>query len=290
MLQTKNRNIKRLLSTGRTFLNNSPSASLDSQLILSHILNCKKEFLFSHPEFKVEPSNINKYYNLLGKRSKDYPLAYLLKYKEFYGLHFKINNSVLIPRPETEDLVDNAIDIIKRTKGYTSVCDLGTGSGCIPIAIIKNINNRESIRIDALEIDNNALRMARINANDLLDENEYRLIKFLKVDYVRSSLIKNYDLIIANPPYLNQNEMNLIKNGPVRYEPIKALFGGKDGMDFYRIINKLIIKHLNPKGIAIIEMGNQDIEIYKEIFSKELSLTFKKDQNNKYRYLIISHQ
>ncbi len=286
MLQNKFRSIKNIKELGKDLLKDSPTKSLDSELILSNILRYPKEYLFTHPEESLTEGQIIQYLNLIGKRAKGYPLAYLISYKEFYGNQFKVNRNVLIPRPETEGLIDIALDIIDKNKLIQDICDLGTGSGCIGISLLKEIK-ADNVNMDLYDIDKKCLELARINSRNILNKDKQKRINLIELDYRKLRLKRKYNMIIANPPYLNNKEMHLIQKTPVRFEPYLSLYGGKDGLDYYRSINKIIFSHLNKNGFAVIEIGSNKLNEYLDIF-KSHKVVFIKDLSNSYRYLIIS--
>lgn len=225
--------------------------NIEADLLLSHVLKKTKEFLFMHPE-KLLTKTQEKYFTKLAKeRQKGLPIAYLLGYKYFYGLKFKVTRDTLIPRPETEWLVENALRVInakllkKKTRGF-KVLDMATGSGCIGISIKKSSLNRR-IKVTATDVSTKALTIAKANAK----ANKVR-IKFIK-----SNLFKNiagkFDLVIANLPYIPISDYKKLY-GNLKYEPKLAL---TDGGDNFKLLNRFLKEapaHLNERAVVLLEV------------------------------------
>lgn len=244
-------NILRALSYGSTiFTKVSNSPALDTEILLSHVLKKDRAFLFTYPEKKLTHSQEKKFKNLIVRRKKHEPVAYIVGYKEFYGLAFFVNHDVLIPRPETEKLVEKVIAHLK-TKSCqlkTSICDLGTGSGCLAIALAKNLPN---IQIWATDISRSALKIAKINAK------MHRVSKHIK--FVCSDLFSKipqkikFDVIVANLPYLSQKQYKVAQLEIKKYEPQLALVGGKTGMEIYKKLLSQSKNHLKKGGKIFLE-------------------------------------
>ncbi len=284
------------LSLGRSLLPNSPTPLLDSQLLLSHTLNTNKEYLIKNPNQLIANHKINRFLFQIGKRSTNYPIAYILKKKEFYGLDFYINEGVLIPRPETEMIVDIALDYIKTTDTKKiNVLDLGTGSGCIPISLLIEIsklkNIQKDISIDAVDKSEVAIKISKNNLKKLSNKENTKIkLNFVKLDYVLQDIKKEYDEIISNPPYLTKREILKSQGSAIRYEPKEALFGKKEnGLYYYKIIADKWLQKMSAKGIAILEIGTQELSEYKKIF-KKYSIKVIKDFAGQNRFLVISHR
>lgn len=206
------------------------SADLDAEVLLAFALKKPKEYLYAHPETVLTARQDEIYRKLIARRAKHEPVAYLTGHREFFGLDFVVNQNVLIPRPETELMVEEAIKLAK-TSPRPLLIDIGTGSGCIPIAIVKNI------KIDAVAIDTSsvALKIARQNARkNGLDKK----IKFIKGDLLSNLKFKiknsKFLIITANLPYLPTAEWRGAPPDVKKYEPRLALDGGRDGLKYYR--------------------------------------------------------
>ncbi len=295
MRRNKQFSISRTLTLGRFLLTNSPTPLLDSQLILSHILNTNKEYLIKNQNQLVAIKKVHQFLYLIGKRSTNYPLAYILKKKEFYGLDFYVNEGVLIPRPETEAIVDIALDYVKtvNTKGI-KILDLGTGSGCIPISLLIEIGKlklNNNISIDALDNSQTAINISKKNLKKIASQQNSNIkTKFVRLDYVLQDIKKDYDIIISNPPYLTKKEILKSRGSSISYEPKEALFGiQKNGLFYYKIIADKWLNKMSDKGIAILEIGTQGLSEYKKIF-KNYSIEVLKDFAGQNRFLVISHR
>lgn len=207
------------------------------------------------------------------------PIQYIIGNVDFYGYLFDVNKNVLIPRFETEELVSETIKYIsKYFDKNIDILDIGTGSGCIAITLSKKIN----ANIDAIDISEKALEVAKENGR----KNNSN-VKFFKSD-IYSNITKKYDVIISNPPYIELNEpiMEIVKEN----EPHIALYGGKDGLDFYRIILSEAKKYLKEKSIVALEIGSNQGEKIKELalqFFKDSIIILKNDYNNLNRYVYI---
>ena len=222
-----------------SWLKKSPIQRLDSELIVAHILGEERSFLHAHPEYELSKSELAQIEVATKRRASGEPLAYILGYKEFYGRYFRVTSDTLIPRPETEALIAEAIALRPR-----SILDVGTGSGCIAITLAKELPNAT---IDAIDISEGALRIAQNNAANQNVAIRFRLSNLLD-DIPRTV---RYDLIVANLPYVDK-KWNWL--GPeLAFEPKLALFARDGGLE---LIKKLITqapKHLNPHGYLILE-------------------------------------
>jgi release factor glutamine methyltransferase len=269
-----------LLQIGSSLLAPSDSAQLDAQIILSKVTNFKKEYIIAHQSERVNNNICEKYYYLIGKRRRKMPLAYVVGDKEFYGITFKVNSGVLIPRPETEGIIDLALEFINHGQNQR-VIDLGTGSGCIAITLAKL---SPKIDIDAVDSSEQALIVARINAKKILGKHN---IRFKRLNYLNSNISRKYDLILSNPPYIPYKNKNKLAK-ELSFEPALALFAKTKGLQFYIAINKILKKNLNPKGMAILEIGEQKAEDLYKIFGSTFKFEIKADLSSQNRYLIIS--
>ncbi len=211
------------------------------------------------------------------KLEANYPTQYLIGYVDFYNTKININEDVLIPRFETELLVDKAIKILQNKK-YTNLIDICTGSGAIAIAIKKHLN----LEIDACDISNKALNIAKNNAL----ENKTN-INFFPIDILKEIPSKKYDCIISNPPYVREDEYT---SPETKYEPVIALYAKNEGLEFYERILSIAPSILNKNGTIIFEIGStQAIEIKKIALSyfPNSIITIEKDYNNFDRFIFI---
>lgn len=232
--------------------NNIDDPGLNAKMLLAHILMCKKEDLIIKMNENLEKDQENQYFQNIEKLKKGYPIQYITKHKEFMKMKFYVDKNVLIPRSDTEILVEEAIK--KAQNGQKSILELCTGSGAIAISLSKYVKN---IAITATDISEKALEIAKKNAQNLL-ENEN--IKFIQSDMFQN-IKEKYDIIISNPPYI---KTETIKEYSLEYEPKLALDGGKDGLKFYKIIIDQAHKYLKENGIILLEIGyDQKEEIIK---------------------------
>ncbi|MDC3039015.1 peptide chain release factor N(5)-glutamine methyltransferase [Candidatus Pelagibacter sp.] len=226
--------------------NNIPSYKIDCEILMSQILNISREEVLLNLEKEIKKEEKDRYFNLINRRKKKEPIAYITNNKSFWRDKFITNKNALIPRPDSEHLVEQTLKIIKKNQSKR-ILDVGVGSGCLSISILKE---RLFCKCDAIDLSKNALKLAKINANlhQLLDR-----IKFYKRD-IDNFYNHKYDLIISNPPYINKHKIKYL--GSINYEPKIALDGGLDGLD---VIRKIISKSkylLKNNGKLILEIGH----------------------------------
>jgi len=229
---------------------NISSFILDSEILLSKTLNRTREDILINLDQKINSKNISAYKEYLQRRSNNEPIAYILGEKEFWSKKFYVSENTLIPRPETELLVDKILKIYKEKK--ISILDIGTGSGCIIISLLTSLKNSNGIGID---ISKKAILMAKKNA---LKHKVSKRIKFLNKSF-NNIFGKKFDLIVSNPPYIDSKDIKNLSDDIKRYEPRIALDGGNDGLD---LIKKIIYKskhNLKIKGMLALEIGNEQI-------------------------------
>ena len=233
---------------------------LDSELLLSKVLNLSREKLLLNLECKINKKNFNKFKKLILRRKKNEPIAYIIKKKEFWRYNFKVNSEVLIPRPETEIIVNKILRLIS-LKSSRQILDIGTGSGCILLSIIKE---RPNCYGTAIDISKKALKVAIFNAKMHHLENK---VRFINIDIDKFNLNK-YDFIISNPPYINYFDFNRLEEDIKLYEPAIALKAGIDGLNE---IKKLILKSrslLKENGKLIFEIGKNQVNTVVRILKK----------------------
>jgi release factor glutamine methyltransferase len=261
----------------------SSSPLLDTELLLSQVLNKPKEYLYTYPEKKLTTKQLNYFTTLFTRRQKSEPTAYILGHKEFFGLDFKVNKNVLIPRPETEQLVEEALQFAKKKK-ILSVVEIGVGSGAVIISLAKNLTQHEFIGTD---ISAKALAVAKQNAKQ-----HKAKIHFLQGNLLTplKSAISNLQssIIVANLPYLTTKQLN---NQQLQYAPKSALAGGPDGLKYFReFFHQLQQYKLQPQAI-FLEIGhNQGAKIRKlaQLALPKYKITVKKDLCGFDRVIIIT--
>ena len=228
-----------------------PSFILDSEILLSKTLNQPREKILINLDQKINQKDILVFREYLFRRSKNEPIAYILEEKEFWSKKFKINKHTLIPRPETELLVGELLNIFKEKK--ITILDIGTGSGCILISLLCDLKKSSGIGIDTSK---NAILMAKKNADK---HNLLGRIKFLNKSF-ENIFSKKFDLIVSNPPYIDKKDIRNLSEDIKKYEPRMALEGGNDGLD---LIKKIIYKSkkiIKINGTLAIEIGNEQIK------------------------------
>jgi release factor glutamine methyltransferase len=228
-----------------------PSYILDSEILLSKTLNQPREKILINLDQKINQKDILIFREYLLRRSKNEPIAYILEEKEFWSKKFKINKHTLIPRPETELLVEELLNMFKGKK--ISILDIGTGSGCILISLLCDLKKSIGIGVDTSK---NAILMAKKNANK---HNLLGRIKFVNKSF-ENIFSKKFDLVVSNPPYIEKKDMRNLSEDIKKYEPRMALEGGNDGLD---LIKKIIYKSkkiLKINGTLAIEIGNEQIK------------------------------
>ncbi len=239
---------------------NINSYSLDTELILSKVLKKTREEILINLNNKINNKQKSKFVFYLNKRKKKKPISYILGYKFFWKNKFFINNSTLIPRPESEHIIEQALKFIPIDRSI-NILDIGTGSGCLIISILKE---RPKCFGSAIDVSKDALKVAKYNAKLHHLENK---IKFFNNDIDKFNSNK-YDLIISNPPYINKVDLNRLDDDVRLYEPILALYGGITGLEE---INKIIensSKLLKCNGKMIMEIGYKQKNFAKNIFLK----------------------
>jgi release factor glutamine methyltransferase len=254
-------NIQTLLNESNKLLENSSiiSAKLDSEILLSKVLKKNRKYLILNPKEELKKKNIQSFKLLVKRRKRGEPIAYLIKEKEFWRQSFYINSDVLIPRPDTELLVEETLKL-SNIHSKLNILDIGTGSGCILLSILKERRNFIGTGIDICK---KTINVARFNAtkHQLINR-----VKFYNSD-VDKFLIGKYDIILSNPPYIKQKDFRYLERDVVGFEPKLALDGGKDGLSgITKVINKAseLIKN---NGKLILEIGfdqkNETLDILK---------------------------
>ena len=224
---------------------------LDSEILLSKTLSKTRENILTNLDQKISKKNLSVFKKYLQRRSNNEPMAYILEEKEFWSKKFYINKSTLIPRPETELLVDKILKIYKEKK--ISILDIGTGSGCIIISLLSSLKNSNGIGVD---VSKNAISTAQKNA---LKYKLSKRLKFFKKSF-KNIFGKKFDLIVSNPPYIESKYIKDLSDDIKRFEPRIALDGGNDGLD---LIKKVIYKStyiLKINGMLALEIGNEQIK------------------------------
>ena len=249
-----------------------PSAALAAELLLMHILGQDRAWLYSHPEHELDAAAREKYFALIDRRAAGVPTQHLTGRQEFWGLDFEITPDVLIPRPETEHVIEVALerlgisksgaDSLRRNSEFR-IADVGTGSGCIAIALAHEL---PAAKITATDISAAALEVARRNA---ARHNVAAQINFIECNLLEALLHQSpvtshqspqYDLIASNPPYIGRHEAATLPREVRDHEPESALYGGETGVELYSPLIAQAAKLLKPGGILVLELGHNSAE------------------------------
>jgi len=260
--------IQRLLNwiTGHFTEHNVDSPRLSAELLLGHVLDLKRIDLYTQFEKVVSQGQLNKLHDLVKRCAAQEPLAYLIGRCEFYSLDIKVTPNCMIPRPETELLVEKAIDFLRKREGKQFVCDLCTGSGCIAVAIAKNCPD---IHIVATDICDSALSVAAKNvAGHNLDERVTLLCGDLFSPIIEGLDNTEFDLIVCNPPYVSSTEYEILEKNVKDHEPKHALFAGTDGLDIYRRIAARVDEFLKPEAALMLEIGYAQGKAVRELLEQ----------------------
>ena len=243
--------IQTILQRATEFLqaNGIEEARLDAEVLLAHILKMRRLYLYVHLELNLVDEDINNYKALLHRRVARVPVAQLVGNKEFMGLDFNITPDVLIPRPETEILVQMSIEILGPIKEAINLADIGTGSGAIAVSMLHYLDNAT---VDAVDISPAALAVAKSNAEKFSVDNR---INLFEGDLLEPLGGKAYDAILSNPPYIPTAVIAELQPEVAKYEPKLALDGGEDGLKYYRQIIDEAVPLLKPDGFLALEVG-----------------------------------
>lgn len=251
--------------------NNIESAKLKSRLLMQFVLNKSRQYLIVNDMEDLDKNKENKYFFYIKKLLQGFPIEYITHQREFMKLNFFIDEHVLIPRQDTEILVEEVISIAKRINAK-KVLDLCTGSGAIAVSLAKYLNQSY---ITAIDISDDALKIAKKNA--ISNEVDDRIV-FLNSDMFTNLENAKFNIIVSNPPYIKSNVINELDD-EVKKEPYIALDGGEDGLDFYRKITKEAYKYLKKSGYLCLEIGCEqkndviklleDEDKFIEIYSKK---------------------
>lgn len=231
--------------------------SLDCELLLMNAINFSKIQLYTTPEYELTAQEFETFNIYIKRRLQKEPIAYIINKCEFMGLNFYVDKNTLIPREDTEILVEKVIEIINQNN-FKQILDIGTGSGALAISIAKYCKN---VKIIAIDVSLQALEIARKNA--ILNKVS-KNISFLCSSLFDKLDTSNFDIIVSNPPYIKTEEIKLLDENVKNFEPYIALNGGNDGLDFYRKITSKAPMFLVNKGYLCYEIGfDQSSEVFK---------------------------
>ncbi|MFV1982183.1 MAG: peptide chain release factor N(5)-glutamine methyltransferase [Thiohalomonadales bacterium] len=235
------------------------SAKLDAEVLLTHILKKDRSYLYTWPEKEITKKQLEQFQTILVTRKSGMPVAYLLGNKEFWSLNLDVTKDTLIPRPETELLVEQALELIPKNEIW-KIADLGTGSGAIALAIAKE---RILCQITATDKSLPALAVAKKNTV----KNDIKNISYIQSDWFEFLSEQLFNVIISNPPYISEQDP-LLSQGDVYYEPSSALISGPDGLQDIRFIIKTAVQYLLSDGWLLLEHGFEQYQQVQEIFKE----------------------
>ena len=257
----KNHSLKNLVEYGQKLLmSSSDSAKLDAQLLLCLVLQKDLSHLLTWPDKVIEAALIKQYLDLLTRRYHGEPIAYITGMKEFWSLPLAVSGVTLIPRPDTEILVEQVLEVAQGQKSL-SCLDLGTGTGAIALALA---SENPTWQVEGLDYSTDAVKLAQLNAKNL----HLSQVDFYQSDWF-SEVTKNkvFDMIVSNPPYIDRQDENLLK-GDVRFEPISALVAEDNGLADIKVIANLAREYLSAKGKLFFEHGFDQGTVVREIMTK----------------------
>ncbi|WPC37123.1 peptide chain release factor N(5)-glutamine methyltransferase [Brachyspira hyodysenteriae] len=270
-------------------INNDYKVSyIEAQTIIMHALNINKIKLISEGLRELTGSDINKIERFINRRLNYEPLSYIINKKEFYGFDFYVDNNVLIPRPETEELIDLVLDYTNDEDNIL-ICDIGSGSGNIPITLKRLfLEQNKNIDITAIEISNGAFQVIKKNALNILGDE--KIINIINADALTFTPENKFDIIVSNAPYVPLRDKDLLQKD-LEFEPQNALYSGYDGLDFYKSFLSIIEKYLKDDGAFFFEIGYDQgealINICNSLDIKNISV--KKDLSGKDRFLVCEN-
>ena len=274
---------EKLLKLGQSILknNNVPNYNLDARILLANLLRLENKYLVSNVE--VANKDTETFFSMIKDRVNGKPVSKIISKRAFWDAEFYINSSTLDPRPDSEILVESALEVNKLiNKEKINILELGVGSGCILLSLLNEINGSMGIGIDK---DINALKVAQSNAINLRISNK---VSFIASNWTKSVKGK-FDIIISNPPYIKSSEIIYLQKEVKNHDPLVALDGGEDGLGCYKEIMKTIKPLMDKNSFLLFEIdswqGNKIIELSKKNYLKFFSI--KKDLSGKERCIIF---
>ncbi len=273
--------VRDALTRGRRMLIQAgqDSERLDTQVLLEHVLGIDRAILYTHPERELMAEQEQQFLKLIERRMQGEPIAYMLGHEEFYGLDFLVDKRVLIPRPETEMLVETALRLVRTrlaTKQAPLVADIGTGSGAIPITLA--VEEPRLPYLYAIDISTDALAVAQQNCQRHHVEQRVHLVH----GDLLLPLPEPVDMLIANLPYVGTDEVDVMTRDVLDYEPHQALFSGPKGLDLLQRFFEQVctLEKLKPHGVMLLEIGYRQRELLTKLLAHMLpdaTITFQKD-------------
>jgi release factor glutamine methyltransferase len=260
--------IRGALKQGIAQLRNAqvPSYTLAAELLLLHVLGRDRAWMYAHPEEEMAAADAERYWGLIGRRAKGEPTQHLTGKQEFWGLEFEVTADVLIPRPETEHVIEVALDRLglrelragrrqKSDGAGLEIADIGTGSGCIAIALAKEL---PAAALVATDISSAAIQVARRNATRHGVSSRMQFLECNLLEALADSPLL-FDLIASNPPYIGRREAATLVREVREHEPEMALYGGEEGYELYAGLIAQAATHLKPGGVMVLELGHSSL-------------------------------
>ena len=237
------------------------TAELDSEILMSKAINKEKKFIILNFNNEIPKENLNIFNDLVNQRSKGKPIAYLLKKKEFWKNEFVVDRNVLIPRPDTEILVEQALELTKN-KNKLNLLDVGVGSGCILLSIL---NEKKNFYGTGIDISGKSLSICRVNSHKLGLKKRVKLFK----SNIDNFQYGKYDLIISNPPYIKKYNLKCLEKDVISFEPKQALDGGIEGLSEIRKVISKSSELIKKNGFLILEIGFDQKNRVKQILQNK---------------------
>lgn len=259
------------------------SSHIDSRVLLQHVTNLPTETIYLSPEHEISNDNCITYMKLITRRCNHEPVAKIIGKKDFWKSSFIVNNNTLDPRPDSEVIIESALDLLKDKAVNYSFLDLGTGSGCLILSLLKEFSSAKGIAID---VSAETLKVTKANAINLELTDRVTLLQQNWAD----NLTDKFDLIVSNPPYIPNKDICELAPEVKIHDPLLALDGGIDGLTPYKYLAPQILKLLKPEAYAILEFGYNQSNSVKEIFMQHGYKIHKilKDLSGLERAIIVS--
>ena len=251
-----------------------PSPRMNAELLLRFTLDCDRAYLYAHPERELTTEEQTRYEEALAQRARGIPAQYITGHQEFWGMDFIVNPAVLIPRPETEHVIETVLQLVNGGRASLPgmrIVDVGTGSGCIALALAKELPEAE---VHATDISPAALEVARANAARHQLENR---IQFYETDLLQCLERARLDFVVSNPPYVGESEQDQVQLGVRKFEPRKAVFAGPTGLE---VIERLIPQAqaaLKPGGWLVMEISGTIAEGVKRLLAQWIDVGVTND-------------
>ncbi|WP_299263257.1 peptide chain release factor N(5)-glutamine methyltransferase [uncultured Psychrosphaera sp.] len=256
--------IKWLLNAATSTFNQiSDTAKLDAEILMCHVLDCNRTYLFTWPDKVLDETQIALFHQLCAKRQAGHPIAHIVGYRAFWTLNLKVTPTTLIPRPDTETLVEHALLLVAEQKDnqqyeHLTGLDLGTGTGAIALSLASELPHWDWLAADFIA---DAVTLAQENA----ELNGITNCKIIQSDWFEQIPNTKFNLIVSNPPYIEENDPHL-KQGDVRFEPLSALTAADNGLSDIKKIVSQAKDYLHDNGLLIIEHGNTQGEAIRDVF------------------------